>query len=114
MVVVVSKMALSTAAGATSADQISGTYQFVPKGILRVYALGSATGLLMTVLNNGQTLMNNQAIPFFGATGGLKKFDNMVFEQAVNSGRIEFYLTNPTGGALTCDFIVEHIATGGK
>ena len=111
MVVVVSKMAFSTASGATSVDQISGTYQFVPKGMLRVYALGSATGLTMTVLNNGLSLMTAQAVPFFGTTGTLKKFDNMVFEQAVNAGRIEMYLQNPTGGALTCDFIVEHVAT---
>lgn len=111
MVVVVSKMAFSVAAGATSVDQITGTYQFVPKGILRVYALGSATGLTMSVLNNGMSLMNAQAIPFFGNTGTLKKTDNLVFEQAVNPGRLEMYLQNPTGGALTCDFIVEHIAT---
>jgi hypothetical protein len=111
MVVVVSKMALSTGAGVTSADQITGTYQFVPKGILKIYALGSATGLTMTVLNNGMSLMNAQAIPFFGTTGTLKKFDNQVFEQAVNPGRIELYFQNPTGGALTADFIVEHIAT---
>ena len=111
MVVVVSKMAFSTASGATSVDQITGTYQFVPKGILKIYALGSATGLTMSVLNNGMSLMNAQAIPFFGTTGTLKKFDNQVFEQAVNPGRIELYFQNPTGGALTCDFIVEHIAT---
>ena len=111
MVVVVSKMALSVAAGATSADQISGTYQFVPKGILKIYALQSATGLTMSCLNNGMSLMNAQAIPFFGTTGTLKKFDNGVFEQAVNPGRIELYFQNPTGGALTVDFIVEHIAT---
>lgn len=111
MVVVVSKMALSLTTGTTSADQISGTYQFVPKGIIRVYALGSATGLTMSVLNNGMSLMNAQAIPFFGATGGLKKTDNLIFEQAVNPGRLEMYFQNPTGGTLTADFIVEHIAT---
>lgn len=111
MVVVVSKMALSLTTGVTSADQISGTYQFVPKGILKVYALQSATGLTMSVLNNGMSLMNAQAIPFFGTTGTLKKFDNMVFEQAVNAGRLELYFQNPTGGTLTVDFIVEHIAT---
>jgi hypothetical protein len=111
MVVVVSKMALSLTTGTTSADQVSGTYQFVPKGILRVYALGSATGLTMSVLNNGMSLMNAQAIPFFGASGTLKKMDNLVFEQAVNAGRLEMYFQNPTGGTLTTDFIVEHIAT---
>jgi len=111
MVVVVSKLALSLTTGTTSADQISGTYQFVPKGVLRVYALGSATGMTMSVLNNGMSLMNAQAIPFFGTSGTLKKFDNLVFEQAVNPGRLECYFQNPTGGTLTVDFIIEHVAT---
>lgn len=111
MVVVVSKMALSLTTGTTSADQISGTYQFVPKGIVKLYALGSATGLTMSMLNNGMSLINAQAIPFFGTTGTLKKLDNEVFSQAVNPGRLELYFQNPTGGTLTVDFIVEHIAT---
>lgn len=111
MVVVVSKMALSLTTGTTSADQVSGTYQFVPKGVLKVYARGSATGMTMSVLNNGMSLMNAQPIPFFGATGVLSKADHMVFEQAVNPGRIECYFQNPTGGTLTVDFIIEHIAT---
>lgn len=111
MVVVVAKMALSLTTGTTSADQITGTYQFVPKGIVKLYALGSATGLTMTMLNNGMSLINAQAIPFFGTTGTLKKLDNEVFSQAVNPGRLELYFQNPTGGTLTVDFIVEHIAT---
>jgi len=111
MVVVVSKLALSLTAGITSADQITGTYQFVPKGIVKVYARGSATGLTMTVLNNGMALMNAQAVPYFGTTGVLSKLDHEVFQQAVNEGRLELYFQNPTGGTLTVDFIVEHIAT---
>lgn len=111
MVVVVSKMALSLTTGTTSADQISGTYQFVPKGILEVYGLGSATGLTMSVLNNGMSLMNAQAVPFFGTTGTLKKLDNKIFSQAVNAGRLECYFQNPTGGTVTVDFIIEHTAT---
>jgi len=111
MVVVVAKMALSLTTGTTSADQISGTYQFVPKGVLKVYALGSATGLTMTLLNNGLSLINQQAIPFFGTTGTLKKLDNEILTQSVNAGRLELYFQNPTGGTLTVDFIVEHIAT---
>jgi hypothetical protein len=111
MVVVVAKMAFSVAAGATSIDQITGTYQFVPKGTLSIYGLGSATGLSLTCLNNGLALCNQQAVPFFGTTGTLKKFDHMIFSQAVNPGRLELYFSNPTGGALTVDFIVEHIAT---
>jgi len=111
MVIVVAKMALSLTTGTTSADQVTGTYQFVPKGIVKLYALGSATGLTMTLLNNGMSLINQQAIPFFGTTGTLKKLDNEVLTQAVNNGRLELYFQNPTGGTLTVDFILEHIAT---
>jgi len=111
MVVVVSKMALSLTTGTTSADQVTGTFQFVPKGQLSLYALGSATGLNFTLLNNGQVISSNQAIPFFGTTGTLKKFDNQILTQAVNAGRLELYFINPTGGTLTVDFILEHIST---
>jgi hypothetical protein len=111
MVVVVSKMALSLTTGVTSADQVSGTYQFIPKGTLSLYGLGSATGLTFTLVNNGLMIANAQAIPFFGTTGTLKKFDHQICQQAVNPGRIELYFQNPTGGTLTVDFILEHIAT---
>jgi len=107
----VSKMALSLTTGVTSADQVSGTFQFVPKGQLSLYGLGSATGLTFTLLNNGQVIATNQAVPWFGTTGTLKKFDHQILTQAVNAGRLELYFTNPTGGTLTIDFILEHIAT---
>jgi len=111
MVIIVSKMALSLTTGTTSADQVSGTYQFVPKGVVKFYGLGSATGMTFSLLNNGMTLANAQAIPFFGTTGTLKKLDNEILTQAVNPGRMELYFQNPTGGTLTVDFILEHIAT---
>jgi len=111
MVVVVSKMALSLTTGTTSADQVSGTYQFVPKGIVKLYGLGSATGLTFTLMSNGMAISNAQAVPFFGTTGTLKKLDNEILSQAVNPGRLELYFQNPTGGTLTIDFILEHIAT---
>lgn len=111
MVVVVAKMALSVAAGTTSADQVTGTFQFVPKGIIKLYGLGSATGLTFTLLNNGQVIASQQAVPWFAATGGMSKLNNEILSQAVNPGRMELYFNNPTGGALTIDFILEHIAT---
>jgi len=111
MVIVVAKMALSLTTGTTSADQVSGTYQFVPKGIVKLYGLGSATGLTFTLLNNGQVLASQQAVPWFGTTGTMKKLDNEILTQAVNPGRLELYFNNPTGGTLTIDFILEHIAT---
>jgi len=111
MVLVVSKMALSLTTGTTSSDQVSGTYQFVPKGLLKFYALGSATGMTFTLINNGIAIANAQPVPWFGTTGTMKKFDHMVLEQAVNEGRLELYFQNPTGGTLTVDFVLEHIAT---
>jgi len=111
MVYVASKMALSLTTGTTSADQVTGTYQFVPKGVIKFYALGSATGLTFTLLNNGMSIANAQAVPWFGTTGTMKKLDNEVLTQAVNAGRMELYFSNPTGGTLTVDFILEHIAT---
>jgi len=111
MVYVASAMAFSVGAGATSVDQVTGTYQFVPKGIVKFYGLGSATGLKFTLLNNGLVLASNQVVPWFGTTGTMKKLDHEILSQAVNQGRLELYFTNPTGGALTIDFILEHIAT---
>ena len=104
-------MALSLTTGTTSADQVTGTYQFVPKGVIKFYALGSATGLTFTLLNNGMSIANAQAVPWFGTTGTMKKLDNEVLTQAVNAGRMELYFSNPTGGTLTVDYILEHIAT---
>lgn len=104
-------MAFSVGAGVTSIDQVTGTYQFVPKGMLSLYALGSATGLTFSLVNNGMVLANAQAVPFFATTGTMKRADHLVMSQAVNQGRIELYFQNPTGGALTVDFILEHIAT---
>jgi hypothetical protein len=111
MVVVVSKVALSLTTGTTSADQVSGTYQFVPKGVIALYGLSSATGMTFSLLTNGVTVANAQAVPFFGTSGTLKKTDNLILTQAVNPGRLELYFQNPTGGTLTVDFILEHTAT---
>lgn len=111
MVIVVAKMALSLLTATTSADQVSGTYQFVPKGVVNLFALGSATGLTVSLLNNGMSLVNQQAVPFFGTTGTMKRADHLVLSQAVNQGRLELYFNNPTGGTLTVDFILEHVAT---
>lgn len=111
MVLVVGKVALSLTTGTTSADQVSGTYQFVPKGVVNLYGLSSATGMLFTLLSNGQAIVNQQALPWFGTTGTMKKTDHQILSQAVNQGRLELYFNNPTGGTLTVDFMLEHIAT---
>jgi hypothetical protein len=56
-------------------------------------------------------IATQQAVPWFGTTGTMKKLDHEVFRQSVNLGRVELYFNNPTGGTLTVDFVLEHIAT---
>jgi len=111
MAIVVSKTALSLTTGTTSADQVSGTYQFPSKGIVNLYALSSATGMNFTLLCNGAVIASNQAVPWFGTSGTMKKADNLVLQQAINGGRLELYFINPTGGTLTVDFMLEWVGT---
>lgn len=108
-VVVASQTTLSTAANSKSTDQITGTYQFVPYDCeLIVYARASATGNNILLFVNGQALMNDVPVPFFGTTGGLTKKDHEVASFVIPAGsRIEFYIRNTTGGALTTDFSVD-------
>lgn len=108
-VVVAAQTTLSVAANSKSTDQISGTYQFVPYDCeLIVYARASATGQNLLLFVNGQALMNDQPIPFFGSTGALTKKDHEVASFTIPAGsRIEFYVRNTTAGALTVDFSVD-------
>ena len=103
-IVITSATTLSTAAYTKTADLVSGTYQFVGKGKITLLAKGSATGMSATVLVGGVALIQDQPIPYFGATGTLSAKDNIVVSQVMNGGRIEFYLRNLTVGALTTDY----------
>jgi hypothetical protein len=107
--IVASGSAVSTAANTKSTDQISGTYQFVPYDCeLIVYARGSATGMNLLLFVNGQALINDLAVGFFGTSGALTKKDHEMASFVIPAGsRIEFYLRNTTAGALTMDFVVE-------
>lgn len=105
-VVIASGTAVSTAANTKSADQISGTYQFIGKGKVTVVAKGSATGMNMSTLVGGIALINDQAIPYTGTAGTISVQDNIVASQNVQGGRVEMYLRNTTGGALTTDYLV--------
>jgi len=107
-VVIASGTATSTAANTKSADQVSGTYQFLPwRAILRVIARGSATGMNVQLFASGQALMNDQPIPYTGTAGAISQLDHEVASFPVMAGsRIEFYLRNTTGGALTTDYMV--------
>jgi len=105
-IVVASGTALSTAANTKTSDLISGTYQFVGKGKITLIAKGSATGMNAQLLVGGVALVNDNAIPYTGTAGTISVNDNVVCSQVMNGGRVEFYLRNTTGGALTTDYII--------
>jgi len=111
MVYIVSKIAESTSANSKGTEQVSGQYQFVEKGVLNLYALASATGLNVTLKVNGIALIDDQPMCMFGTSGTLKKSDNIVISQIVAGGRVEMHFRNTTGGALTCDYILEYVPT---
>lgn len=107
-VIIASGTATSTAANTRSADQIAGTYQFLPfDAEVIVAARGSATGMNVQLFGNGQALMNDQAIPFTGTAGAISVLDHEIASFPLPAGsRVEFYLRNTTGGALTTDYLV--------
>lgn len=105
-IVVASNNSVSTAANTKSADVVSGRNQYVGKGRLQLFALGSATGMNLTLNCGGIALMDDQPIPFFAAAGSLSMKDHVVVDQVVSGGRVEMFLRNTTGGALTTDYII--------
>jgi len=105
-IVICSGVTLSTNANTKTADLVSGTYQFIQKGKITLVARGSAAGMNAQLSVGGVALINDSAIPYFGATGGLSTNDHIVCSQVVNGGRVELYLRNTSGGALTTDYSV--------
>lgn len=105
-VVVAAGTALSTAANTKTADLVTGTYQFIGKGKVTVIAKGSATGMYISCSVGGIALVNDQPIPYTGTAGTISVNDNVITSQVMNGGRVELYLRNTTGGALTTDYIV--------
>lgn len=105
-IVVASGSAVSTAANTKSADQVAGRNQYVQKGRLQVIAKASATGLNMTLNVGGVALVDDNVIPYTGTAGTISVNDNVVLDQVVAGGRVELFLRNTTGGAVTCDYLV--------
>jgi len=108
-IVVASGTTVSTAAGAKSADLVTGRNQYVGKGRIQLVARGSAaaaTGMLCTLNVGGVALVDDQLIPYAGATGGLSVKDHMILDQVIAGGRVEFFLRNNSGGALTTDYLI--------
>jgi hypothetical protein len=108
-VVITSGTATSVAANTKSADQVTGTYQFLPfDASVSVIARGSATGLNVQLFADGTALMNDLAIPYTGTAGAISEMDHEIASFPLPAGsRIEFFLRNTTGGALTCDFMLK-------
>jgi hypothetical protein len=102
-VVIHTETALSTAANTKTADLVTGTYEFIGKGKVTLAAKGSATGMYITLIVGGVTIVSDQPIPYTGTAGTISISDNIVASQMVNGGRVEMYLRNTTGGALTTD-----------
>lgn len=107
--IMVNATALSVAANATSSEQVqTSTYQFVPfTGVATLAARGSATGLNIQLAAGGQTLCNDQAIPYTGTAGAISLIDHEVVTFPVEEGsRIELRFRNTTAGALTVDYLL--------
>ena len=108
-IIMVNGTALSVSANAVSSEQVqTSTYQFIPfAGRAFLAARGSATGLNIQLAAAGQTLCNDQAIPYTGAAGAISQIDHQVVDFPVEEGaRIELRFRNTTGGALTVDFLL--------
>jgi len=103
-VTIVSDTTLSIAANTKTADLVTGQYENVGKGKIILAALSSATGLNVTLSVGGITIVNDQPIPWFGTTGTMSLSDNVITSQLLNGGKVEMFLRNTTGGALTCDY----------
>ncbi len=105
-IVVASGVTISTAANTKTADLITGQYQFVGKGKITLVARGSAAGINLSLAVGGVSLINDLPCPYFGATGALSINDHVVVSQVMNGGRVELFLRNTSGGALTTDYAV--------
>jgi hypothetical protein len=107
--ILVNATALSVAANSVSSEQVqTSTYQFVPfTGTAFLAARGSATGLNTQLAAGGQTLCNDQPIPFTGTAGAISLIDHELVSFDVEAAsRIELKFRNTTGGALTVDYVL--------
>lgn len=97
---------LSTGAYTKTSNLITNRNQFLPKGRLQVFALGSAIGMNITINIGGVTICDDLAIVPFGTTGTLNVQSHQIVDQVVAGGVAEYFLRNTTVGALTTDYIV--------
>src|SRR5574340_6007 len=106
-ILVASGTTYSQAANTKSADLVSGRNQYVGKGRIQLAVKASAaTGMLATLNVGGVSLADDQRIPFCGTTGTMSTVDNILVDQVVAGGRVEFFLRNDSAGALTTDYAI--------
>ncbi len=108
-IVVSSGQSLSTAANAKSSDLVTGRNQYVQKGRIQLFAksqTAAATGMLCTLNVGGVALVDDNRIPYSGTAGTLSTNDNVILDQVVAGGRVEFFLRNDSAGALTTDYLI--------
>lgn len=105
-VVVNSETALSTAANTKTADLVTGQYEFVKRGKFTLACLGSATGMNVELRIGGITIVGDQPIPWTGTAGSLDISAHVMASQVLEGGRVELFLRNTTGGALTTDVLL--------
>jgi len=106
-IVVASGAAVSVAANTKSADQVTGRNQYVGKGRLQLIAKSSAVGMNYTLNCGGVAIVDDSPSPYYtGGAGTMSVNDNVVCDQVVSGGRVELFLRNTTGGALTTDYII--------
>ena len=104
MIPIATGIGVSTAANTTADVSVSKSYEFLGKGRLMLVARGSATGMQVSLFVGGVQLA--KASPLFraGTAGTLDMSTDIVIDQKIQGGRVEFQLINSTGGALTTDY----------
>lgn len=108
-IVVASGLTYSQAANTKSVDLVTGRNQNIGKGRIQLFAKASAaaaTGMLATLNVGGVALIDDQRITYAGTTGTLDVNANVLVDQVVSGGRVEFFLRNDSAGALTTDYLI--------
>jgi len=106
MAICIASGIFTTSANTKSSNQITGTYENLPKCKITLVAKASATAPAVTLLVGGVPVVNDQKIPFTGTAGTLSVADNVMVSQVVGGGRAELYFREITGGTPTVDYAV--------
>ena len=106
MAVVIASGQYTGIANTKSADLISGSYQFVGKGKITLVGKASAIAMNATLIVGGVSLVNDQAILYYGTAGTVSINDNIICSQVMNGGKVEFYIRNSGAATPTVDWIV--------